>query len=376
MDNPHDLSPFPGLDEVIGDIYETVFEEDGLPRLLERLCAATRSPSAILCRRGADGRGTEHFWGIDPAYDAPMAAYMHQNLLAHRMHLVQVDDPTCDTDLVRREEWRGLALYEEVWKPAGLHQCLGILFDRDRGGVASLAFFRPGEDGSHGAQSRRIAAVLSPHLRRAMKLQGRLAGSRLRSGLCEDALDRLALPLLVVDLSRAGRIVHANRAAETELRVSAHLTVSWGRLAAQSAPDRDRMTALYGALRHGIGGSTALGVDGAEPTWMIASPLPENRACTVGLPQRGQLALIALRNGTGPSAADRALLQSLFDLSPAEAELALALGGGQTLAQASSSRRVSLNTSRTQLKAVFAKTGVARQADLAGLLARLDVLRR
>ncbi|WP_108261794.1 helix-turn-helix transcriptional regulator [Mangrovicoccus ximenensis] len=369
-----DLSPFPGLEDVIGEIYDLAFAEEGMPRLLELMSRMTASRSAILCQRGADGSGVEMSWGIDPAYDVPMARFMHQNLLAQRMHLVQVDDPVCDIDLIRREDWRGLELYEEVWKPAGLHQCLGILFVRDRGGISSLAFFRPGEDGCHGSRSRRVAGILSPHLRRAVKLRAMVEGARARADLFEDALDHLALPLLVVDAAR--RLIHANRSGEEALHDSPQLMLSFGKLAAHDPADRGRLNTVFDSLARGIGASAALGTAGPWGTWLLASPLPEARAAALGYPQRERLSLIVLRDGRGPAAADGSLLRSLFDLSPAEAELALALGRGLTLAQFSAARRVSLNTARTQLKALFAKTGAARQAELARMLAGLGVVRR
>jgi len=68
------------------------------------------------------------------------------------------------------------------------------------------------------------------------------------------------------------------------------------------------------------------------------------------------------------------LLQGLFDLTPAEARLARALMQGLTLAQAARQFGNSEATIRTQLKALFAKTGQTRQADLIRMLASFIVL--
>ena len=61
-------------------------------------------------------------------------------------------------------------------------------------------------------------------------------------------------------------------------------------------------------------------------------------------------------------------LRALYGLTPAEAQLASALAVGKTLAECSADRRVSINTTKTQLNALLAKTGLHRQVDLVRLL--------
>lgn len=68
------------------------------------------------------------------------------------------------------------------------------------------------------------------------------------------------------------------------------------------------------------------------------------------------------------------LLRRELDLTPAESRLALQLGSGETLADAAAQLRVSLNTARNQLRSIFAKTGVSRQADLIKLMIELGLL--
>jgi DNA-binding CsgD family transcriptional regulator len=69
-------------------------------------------------------------------------------------------------------------------------------------------------------------------------------------------------------------------------------------------------------------------------------------------------------------------LQRIFRLSPAEARLALSLASGATLTEAAEAYGVSVATARTQLKAIFQKTGVRRQVGLVLLISRLCALSR
>jgi DNA-binding CsgD family transcriptional regulator len=67
------------------------------------------------------------------------------------------------------------------------------------------------------------------------------------------------------------------------------------------------------------------------------------------------------------------VISGLFDLTPSEARIARAVGAGQTVEAIAAERRVSRETVRHQLKAVLAKAGISRQAELARLLAGIAV---
>jgi DNA-binding CsgD family transcriptional regulator len=86
------------------------------------------------------------------------------------------------------------------------------------------------------------------------------------------------------------------------------------------------------------------------------------------------LAVVVLAPVTAPAAPDASLIRSLFGLSPGEARVARAIAQGRTIEQIAVESGVSRETVRTQVKAVLAKTGTSRQAEMAILLAALPRL--
>lgn len=58
------------------------------------------------------------------------------------------------------------------------------------------------------------------------------------------------------------------------------------------------------------------------------------------------------------------MLESLYGLTKAEAELVGLLTQGDSLDEAAKRRGVTVNTARSQLKQAFAKTGTRRQGEL------------
>jgi DNA-binding CsgD family transcriptional regulator len=68
------------------------------------------------------------------------------------------------------------------------------------------------------------------------------------------------------------------------------------------------------------------------------------------------------------------VLERMFELTPAEAKLAIQISRGETPIDIARTNCVTIATVRSQLAAVFAKTGTQRQAELVALLARVSIL--
>jgi DNA-binding CsgD family transcriptional regulator len=78
--------------------------------------------------------------------------------------------------------------------------------------------------------------------------------------------------------------------------------------------------------------------------------------------------LLVIATIARPQIASARILQDLFDLTPAEARVARGIAAGKTTRDLAAEAGLAVGTVRQQLKSVFGKTGVSRQADLVGLL--------
>lgn len=85
------------------------------------------------------------------------------------------------------------------------------------------------------------------------------------------------------------------------------------------------------------------------------------------------LSLLRISEMNGLTRGTRARLQRLYKLTATEAELAIMLANGDSLERIAEQRVVSLETVRTQMKAVFRKTGANRQGQLVGWVVKLGV---
>ncbi len=97
-------------------------------------------------------------------------------------------------------------------------------------------------------------------------------------------------------------------------------------------------------------------------------PLPVN-ANALRLPKAAAIAFVS--EATTPSAASIKAASRIYHLTRTEARVMEQLVSGLSPEQVADLLGSSLNTVRTQVKAILAKAGVSRQADLIRLVATL-----
>ncbi len=177
-----------------------------------------------------------------------------------------------------------------------------------------------------------------------------------------DTLDRLHCGGLVLD--KLGRVIEFNGTARQVL--GRELDKS-----EQSEVDADWVASAVRRL-----GLRALKSSGADESSCL---MTDRRALAVhSIPldyfeegSSGRWVLVMVDLSVEPNAA---VLQKLFNLTPAEASLAVNISRGKTPAAIARGNGVTIATVRSQLAAVFAKTNTQRQAELVGLLARVSLL--
>ncbi|MCY1300937.1 hypothetical protein D9M70_505250 [compost metagenome] len=78
--------------------------------------------------------------------------------------------------------------------------------------------------------------------------------------------------------------------------------------------------------------------------------------------------MIFLCDPDAQTIAPREILRQVFDFTPSEATLAMELANGLSVDEAAELLGIRRNTARTHLRAIFAKAGVSRQAELVRLI--------
>lgn len=232
-------------------------------------------------------------------------------------------------------------------------------------GLIGLAMLRSHKDGPATPEQQDLFTRVVGYAQAAVRIQAELAsqGAKLVAGTME-AMD---LAAFVLDGSAAVRAM--TPLAECLLIERKGVRLADGHLIATVPAERPLLDqAIAYALdcedRHSY--RTLLlktGADGAEPLVLSLMTLPSQPWSMHFRPR-----VIAVAKRQRARAGRVALLGRAFDLTPAEARVALLIADGKSRAEIAADRGVSVATVLTQIKSIFMKTGVTREG---ALVARL-----
>jgi DNA-binding CsgD family transcriptional regulator/PAS domain-containing protein len=298
-----------------------------------------------------------HFMAADPFVQLPegRAVTMHDFVDA--------------TELERSEYFR------EWLEPMDMVYAIGVDM-RDKGRYhVRLRLCRPRREGNFTAADCRFVETFVPHLRSAIHLFSELDAVRSERSIYAEAMDQLTLATIVLDEN--GRVLHANRIAESILAENDGITRAGDAVQLAHREDsrrfRELVTRALDAQRAGKPGLVEVmrvrRPSGRSDIGLVVRP----STSSVGTNDERLSASVAVflsaeSGGTAERDLPSDVIQKLFGLTPKEATLALRLAAGESLQEASESLSISPNTARAHLRSIFAKTGVDRQAKLVRVL--------
>jgi len=279
------------------------------------------------------------------------------------------DQPFAATRDLPAERMQANRYVREWAAPQGLVDMIGLLPMRQPDRIASFGF---GVRAPTTDEQMARARLVAPHLRRSVTIGNLIESYKRAASSQAAALDRLSVGVLLTD--RLGRIAHANAAAEAMLRDKRGLKVARGRVEAiEPAAQAELNAALAAAGGPQLGGAAiglALSAPGAAP--MLAYVLPLAPARAQELNAGAASAAIFIRSAETAAMSSEKAISEAFGLTPAEARVMSKIAAGAPPAVAAQELGVSEATVRTHLSRIFHKTGVTRQADLAGLIGSLS----
>lgn len=362
--------------DVIGDIYEAAVDDARWPAIAEIVAAATglAGVGVWFVDQGQvkDMSLTQDIWATQGPYLAHYAKLdiWQQGLLSHRWDQVHLaDELFSERDLVKTE------FFNDFARPNGIYRPMGAMLRLGRDAFGTVATNRPADKKVLEESDKPKLERLLPHMRRALQLRLSQRRNPPHAQIHAAALDALAFGVVVCDA--AGRIVLANAAVEALSRAGAGITLGGrgkGLGAVVPAETRALAALVNDAARGGPGGVIRLtGRDGCAELIALVTLLPRGFELHGGA--AADYALVTLRSAWDSPSFTAEMLIALFGVSPAQAEIALAIYNGHTPEQIAAERGVAISTVRTHLAAIFVRTGAETQRDLVRLLGTLPPVR-
>jgi DNA-binding CsgD family transcriptional regulator len=355
--------------ELVDRIYESSFVPELWPDVLDELGRIAEARGATLFITKADVK----YWTTSPQNRERIecmvnGGWFFRGQFFARFFAARHAGFLAQNDFLTPDELELEPLFRDFWRPQGIGWGLGTAIPIPTGENVTFGMTRGTERGPFERDIVQKLDELRPHLARSALLSARLQLERAR--IASETLAALGLPALV--LNEQGKVLAANSLIEALTSY-----VHWRAFDRVSLKDKaaDKLLRDAVAAIDIAGGSVRsfpVRDTGAE-AMMVAHVIPI-RLSAHDIFVRCAAALV-LTPVTLPQAPPVELVQSLFDLTPAEARVARSLASGKTVEDIASAGGVARSTVRTQLDRVMAKTGCNRQADVVALLTTISPAR-
>ncbi len=350
-------------DDLVDRIYECSVVPEAWPDVLDDVAALADSTGGLLfsAQKSLNWTASESVADI-------FSAYVNDGWFgkcSRRICLMSQDEPSffVEHDFWSADELDADPVYRDFFRPRGLGWSAGTGLQVPTGDNIVFSVERAFADGPIDRASVSRLNAIRPHLARSALVSARLQLKRAQGAT--EALAALHLPAFLLEAS--GKVAEASGLAES---LTDHVT--WGAMGYLRLNDRqagkmleDALATLDDGEEDGICSFPVRDLTGTPA--LVAHLVPVRRSAhDVFGDTYALLVLIPVAFDRAPSAK---LMKSLFDLTPSEARVAKGIVEGDTPEKIATQRNVAISTVRSQLRGVLEKTGCARQADLATLLA-------
>jgi DNA-binding CsgD family transcriptional regulator len=347
--------------QFIDRIYEAAVCTELWPSVLEDIGRSVGALGAVFI--GSSQRGTD--WICAPALERHMADYAAAGWAADPLQTAPLfadhySGFRAETAYRTIAEIEALPVKRDFMIPRGLVAAAASVFQ----GAANDALYMTVEGFPvHGAAESAVPKLdlLRPHIGRALSLSAQIR--QVRSDAVVAGLEIAGVGAAIIGSDQ--RLKARNASFEKALS-----SILLDRGGAIYFADSFLQAAMQNVIRQKFGpnaGVASVGVqlgDEALPVVVHLVPLLNRARDVCG--SDGALMLIARPDNDMLPTSD--LLRLLFDLTPAESRIARLLSEGLTLARVAQTTGTSRMTVRSQLRSVFTKMGVSRQAELVRLL--------
>ena len=350
------------------DLYACPAQPTRWSHCLDEVCRRLNVRSAVVQRMRRSEHGLHQLWTARDSFSTAHAD-LHDRLVNNSenpRYDIDAIDPTIFGRVLRDDEYfansseAAVTRFRQRLDRASLGCAIGALQLVTGDEAISVMIHRDAEERrAFDSEEEGLLLELLPHIAQASQLGWQMLESTRRLEWMQAMADALAVGMVCLD--RAGRVEWANHAAGLMLEDCSHLSLPQTRLRAVRAQDRPKLDQLCDGDNSG---SVNLAVFGAGEPDEVQMLRVESRAGDEGT----TTLLLAMPRMQRSAPLDAAA--QMLGITKAEARVSTAILHGSSIADFARSRGLSEGGVRNQLKQVFAKTGLRRQSDVVGYLAR------
>jgi len=361
----------PAVEQVIDSIYDAATDPQGWSHALHRLGDRFGGSPAIIWLQSLPDRPIFSAIArldeeLQPVFFTRYATPQTNPAIPHLLRAAQARPFDFVAAMGGRNVFHKTEIYSDLFVPQRIWSRSAAIIFREGGTFAPLLVQGPvGCEPLTAAENEELAFLLT-HMARALRVTARLKRESIEREAIAVVVERLGTGVALVD--KSGKVMWMNPAAQEIARNNNGLSVKTGRLTA-SLPGEQRMLErlLAAACDPARRGGGVIGVSrpsGDARYGVEVCPLSA-RSSDFAIPGA---ALVFINDPHRPSQAPVGALAAIYDLTPAEARVAIAVASQPTSHKVADSLKLSQNTVKTHLRHIFAKTGTSSRVELVRLL--------
>jgi len=356
-----------GYSDLVGLVYDGIEEARPWRTLMSRLSEQTASRDANLVIASPATPGS--YVLITDNEDPVATGRTHVDGVMSVNPLLEQPLPRAMTldELMPNGAFLRSALYLQFLKPLNIRYLLSRDVMRDDMLCAMLTLERNADQEPFGAKEREMLELITPHIRRAIRLRERHTQGSYLQGFFEEAMAKLSIACVLLD--GHGRVFSMNDCAEQLLARSPFLGVRSDVLRCANGVDGKPLAKaielVLAAHRNRCRSQRGVGLQletspGNGVLDIVVKPLISDRL----LESRDTPAAVVYINDCRQPGIelDPAVLVGMYGFTNCESQLAALLARGTNLSDAAEHLGVSINTVKTHLRGVYEKMGTNKQA--------------
>ncbi|WP_185754740.1 helix-turn-helix transcriptional regulator [Pseudomonas fluorescens] len=286
-----------------------------------------------------------HFWTLDPFLELPIG------------RVVTI------ADYLGVDNWLASDFYQRFIGQGGPLYGLGANIVSGNGTVCRIRMYRMASQPAFTEDDKIRLSDLLEHFSQALSLAARIELQETQSELYEGALNRLHIGAIVLDENQ--KVLRCNHVAQSLLNDSDGLKRAGNGVEAYYRNERSMLQELINSAGPAAQVMSISRASGKRKLGLVVRSIPL-REGSEGKCRPAWMIFVC--DPDAQTTAPREIMRQVFEFTPAEANLAMELANGLSLDEAAELLGIRRNTARTHLRAIFAKAGVTRQAELVRLV--------
>jgi len=354
------------MELTVSSAYESVLHEESWGVALEHLTTLTGANSSTYVMINNSVPEIVEAHDLDPvimqSYNSEFASFdpFHGDIMHSAISRVVHDKREVDQAFIAQSIW-----FQEFYRRHQIQSMIALPLFENGNLAGSFNIQRSVGQGDFSDQEVLVLNQIMPHLVRASQISTKMNALRRSAEYSNTVLNTLTLPVLL--LEEDGRVVLVNQAAEKLIQRESSLGLRQNRF---SVINNGTLVNLKLSSR--ITNIIIQRGDGRKPLRMTTLPLAPRSILNASW-QRPMYLIIFDDSELIPVSLNQ-LLPTLFNMTSSEVRVCIAIGcEGFSPQECSDLFGVTINTIRTQIRGVYTKMGVKRQAELVRMLTMLNM---